>query len=463
MAAGLSAVMVMGMLGGCKVAVSEEHGGTDSGTGSVSGTTEKYGKELTNLDLDGTLNGQYEGQTITVPVSSGDFENAVNDVVPIFEELSGADVVVESIPSDQLTDKLQLDLNNTQKYDVILAPIAALHSYASADKIEDLDPLIEEYASEGYDLKDFIPGLMETYGYYEGSLAAIPYKPDVELLFYRKDIFEDPDVQKAYKEKYGTDLRVPETNDEMMQVAEFFTKSKNPDSPVEYGYSTNMIKSTTRLLFFNRGGDDIDENMQPNMNNAEGIKALDYVLKLQEYAPAEWLQMGWDEANQFFANGNAAMMEQWPGLWLTCQAEGSAVKDKVGVAMAPGGTPVLGGWGAAVASGSENKELAWKFIEFMTSKDGELLKIENTMDPCRTSTYEIPGVAESSELYDALMESLNHARTLADVDVPYISSKLCDVMDSNIQEALEGSVSPEQALKNMEKEFLTEMEQVADE
>ena len=43
-AAGLSAVMVMGMLGGCKVAVSEEHGGTDSGTGSVSGTTEKYGK-----------------------------------------------------------------------------------------------------------------------------------------------------------------------------------------------------------------------------------------------------------------------------------------------------------------------------------------------------------------------------------------------------------------------------------
>lgn len=462
-AAGLSAVMVMGMLGGCKVAVSEEHGETDSGTGSVSGTTEKYGKELTNLDLDGTLNGQYEGQTLTVPVSSGDFENAVNDVVPIFEELSGADVVVESIPSDQLTDKLQLDLNNTQKYDVILAPIAALHSYASADKIEDLDPLIEEYASEGYDLEDFIPGLMETYGYYEGSLVAIPYKPDVELLFYRKDIFEDPDVQKAYKEKYGTDLRVPETNDEMMQVAEFFTKSKNPDSPVEYGYSTNMIKSTTRLLFFNRGGDDIDENMQPNMNNAEGIKALDYVLKLQEYAPAEWLQMGWDEANQFFANGNAAMMEQWPGLWLTCQAEGSAVKDKVGVAMAPGGTPVLGGWGAAVASGSENKELAWKFIEFMTSKDGELLKIENTMDPCRTSTYEIPGVAESSELYDALMESLNHARTLADVDVPYISSKLCDVMDSNIQEALERSVSPEQALKNMEKEFLTEMEQVADE
>ncbi|MBM6854538.1 extracellular solute-binding protein [Mediterraneibacter glycyrrhizinilyticus] len=248
-----------------------------------------------------------------------------------------------------------------------------------------------------------------------------------------------------------------------MIPAMIYTKSENPDSPVDYGYSTNMLKGTTRLLFFNRGGDDIDENKKPNMNNEAGIQAMNYILELQKYAPAEWMQMGWDEANQFFANGNAAMMEQWPGLWLTCQGEGSAVKDKIGVAVAPGKTPVLGGWGAGVASDSQNQELAWKFIEFMTSKDGELLKIENTMDPCRTSTYEIQGVAESSELYDALMESLNHARTLADVDVPYISSRLCDVMETHIQEAMEGTVTPEQALAAMESEFTSEMEQVADE
>lgn len=462
-AAGMSSVMIMGLLSGCKVAVSEEQNGGTTDSASSSDVIEKYGKELTNLDLDGTLNGQYEGETITIPVSSGDFEKAVNDVVPIFEELSGAEVVVESIPGDQLTDKIQLDLNNTHRYDVILAPIASLHSYAAAGKIENLDPLIEEYGSEGYDLDDFIDGLFETYGYYDGNLVAIPYKPDVELLFYRKDLFEDPAMQEAYKEKYGTDLKVPETNDELLQVAEFFTKSENPDSPVDYGYSTNMLKGTTRLLFFNRGGDDIDENKKPNMNNEAGIQAMNYILELQKYAPAEWMQMGWDEANQFFANGNAAMMEQWPGLWLTCQGEGSAVKDKIGVAVAPGKTPVLGGWGAGVASDSQNQELAWKFIEFMTSKDGELLKIENTMDPCRTSTYEIQGVAESSELYDALMESLNHARTLADVDVPYISSRLCDVMETHIQEAMEGTVTPEQALAAMESEFTSEMEQVADE
>ena len=294
-------------------------------------------------------------------------------------------------------------------------------------------------------------------------MVAIPYKPDVELLFYRKDLFEDQANKDAYKEKYGAELKVPETNEELLQVAEFFTKSENPDSPVDYGYSTNMLKGTTRLLFYNRGGDDIDEELKPNMNNEAGVKALNYVMDLQQYAPAEWMQMGWDEANQFFANGNAAMMEQWPGLWLTCQGEGSAVKDKVGVAVAPGQTPVLGGWGAGVASESEEQELAWKFIEFMTSKDGELLKIENTMDPCRTSTYEIEGVASSSELYGALMESLNYAKTLADVDVPYISSQLCDVMETHIQDALKGTITVEEALQNMESDFNTEIGRITEE
>lgn len=469
----LAVGLVISMLTGCNVvtgdedakentssseAQTEESVTEEENSAEESSTITKYGVELNNLDLDGTLTDQYEGQTITIPVMSGDFEKAISSVVPIFEERTGAKVVVESIPGEQFTDKLQLDLNNTKKYDVVLAPIAFLHSFAASEKVEPLTPMIEEYASESYDLEDFIPSLLETYGMYQDQLYAIPYKPDVELLFYRTDLFEDQELQAAFKEKYKRDLTVPKTNEEMLEVAAFFTKSENPDSPVDYGYSTNMLKGTSRLLFFNRGGDDVDKDLKPNMNQEEGLAAINRVLELQKYAPKEWMQMGWDEANQFFANGNAAMMEQWPGLWSTCQGEDSAVKDKVSVAVAPGSTPVLGGWGGGISAGSQNKELAWKFLEFITSKDGELLKIEYTMDPCRQSTYEITGVNESSKLYDALMESLKYAKTLADVDVPYISSKLNDVMELHIQQILTGEATPEDGLKAMEEEFQTEIE-----
>ena len=167
-AAACTAVVAMGLTG-CKVAVSEEMQTTAETTAVTEAaggtevpekkTIEKYGKTLDNIDLDGTLHGQYAGQTLTVPVMSGDFEKAVSDVVPLFEELSGAKVVVESIPGEQFTDKLQLDLNNTKRYDVVLAPIAFLHSFAKADKIEPLDAMISEYAGESYDTSDFLPEL----------------------------------------------------------------------------------------------------------------------------------------------------------------------------------------------------------------------------------------------------------------------------------------------------------------
>lgn len=459
---GIVLVVTM-MLTGCKVAISDEGNlgnptvqPTKGGTENTPDKIVKFSKELTNLNLDGTLTKKYEGQSIIVPVMSGDFEKAVNDVVPIFEKLTGAKVVIESVPGEQFTDKLQLDLNNTKRYDVVLAPIAFLHSFAASGKIEPLQAVIDQYAGKSYDTSDFIPSLFTTYGMYNDKLYAIPYKPDVELLFYRKDLFEDAANKAAFKEKYGRELEVPKTNEELMEVAAFFTKSLNSSSPVDYGYSTNMMKGCTRLLYINRGGDDV-ENGKPNMNNQAGVDALNRVLELEKYAPKEWMQMGWDEANQFFANGNAAMMEQWPGLWNTCQADGSKVKDKVGVAVAPGATPVLGGWGVGISAGSKNKELAWKFVEFMTSKDGELLKIENTMDPCRTSSYAIEEVNKSSALYEALMESLKYAKTLADVDIPYVSSKLNDVMELHIQDALNKKVTPQKALEEMEADFLKEI------
>ena len=131
LAAACCGMMLAGSLSGCGVAVSEEAKGGSTETENVqaenvqtenpegeetqSETIVKYGTELTNLDLDGTLNGQYEGQTLTIPVMSGDFEKAVSAVAPVFEQLSGAKVVIESIPGEKYTDKVQLDLNNTHR------------------------------------------------------------------------------------------------------------------------------------------------------------------------------------------------------------------------------------------------------------------------------------------------------------------------------------------------------------
>jgi multiple sugar transport system substrate-binding protein len=408
---------------------------------------------LDNLDLDGTLQpGMYAGKKITVAASGGDHAAGLREYAQIFNELTGGEVEVQEFP-DQLFEKVQLALQSGGQFDVIEMPIAFLHSFAYAGYLTDIAPMLETVASPGFDVGDFVPSMFETYSLYQGKTIAFPYKPDAQLFFYRKDLFEDPAVQAQYKEKTGNDLKVPETPDEMLEVAAFFTKSLNPDSPVEYGYSTMMSKGSSRFNWFNRlgafGGREVNEDYTLGFTDGSGLKALEFVLELGKYAPSDWLTFDWDTANTFFAQGNAAMMEQWPGLYLTCNQEGSPTKDKIGYAVTPGQSPTLGGWGLSIVADSPEQEMAFKFCEMATSKDGECIKIQYTFDPCRTSNYERETVKEVSDVYEALGANLAYATQLADTDIPYVSAQCGDVEEVAIQGALSGELTAQEAIDQM--------------
>src|SRR5215831_16053460 len=44
-----------------------------------------------------------------------------------------------------------------------------------------------------------------------GKIYGFPDDGDVFIMYYRRDLFEDPAVQKAFKDKTGKDLAVPKT------------------------------------------------------------------------------------------------------------------------------------------------------------------------------------------------------------------------------------------------------------
>lgn len=419
---------------------------------------------LENLDLDGTLTeGMYEGKKIVVAASGGDHAASLEEFGKIFTELTGGEVEVQAFP-DQLFEKVQLALQSGGQFDVIEMPIAFIHSFAYAGYLTDIGPMIDELASPNWEVEDFVPSMFETYAEYNGQTVAFPYKPDSQIFFYRKDLFEDADVQAAYKEKTGNDLKVPETPEEMLEVAEFFTRSVNPDSPVEYGFSTMLSKGSSRFSWFNRlgafGGSELKEDYSLGFTDGSGVKALEFMIELNKFAPADILTFDWDTSNTFFAQGNAAMAEQWPGLYLTCNQEDSPTKDKIGYAVTPGSSPTLGGWGLSIVADSTEQEMAFKFCEMATSKDGECVKIQYTFDPCRTSNYEREVVKEVSDVYEALSANLAVATQLADTDIPYISAQCGDIEEVAIQGALMGEMTPEEAIEQMARELTVVIEDV---
>jgi ABC-type glycerol-3-phosphate transport system substrate-binding protein len=240
-------------------------------------------------------------------------------------------------------------------------------------------------------------------------------------------------------------------------VAAFFTKSLNPDSPVDYGFSTMMNKGSSRFNWFNRlgafDGSEVKSDYSLGFTDGSGLKALEYIIELSKYAPSDWLTFDWDTANTFFAQGNAAMMEQWPGLYLTCNQAESPTKDKIGYGVTPGQSPTLGGWGLSIVADSAEQEMAFKFCEMATSKDGECIKIQYTFDPCRTSNYERETVKEVSDVYAALAANLAYATQLADTDIPYVSAQCGDVEEIAIQGALGGELTPQEAIDQMAREL----------
>ena len=57
-----------------------------------------------------------------------------------------------------------------------------------------------------------------------GDLYGVPMEAFLKLYLYRKDLFEDPEIQAAYKAKTGKDLAPATTHEDYAAIAEFFTE-----------------------------------------------------------------------------------------------------------------------------------------------------------------------------------------------------------------------------------------------
>ena len=100
---------------------------------------------------------------------------------------------------------------------------------------------MSEFASQGHVVRlndwlnqshsiratDFDPSALKRYAEYpenSGNIYALPINQDCMGLVYRRDLFDDPKEKSAFKTKYGYELAVPETYDQLRDIAEFFTR-----------------------------------------------------------------------------------------------------------------------------------------------------------------------------------------------------------------------------------------------
>lgn len=216
-----------------------------------------------------------------------------------------------------------------------------------------------------------------------------------------------------------------------------------------------MICDYTTLSAANGGT--FFENGKPSFNKGGSLAAVEYMcdtLKkgLTNPSSREYLE---EDVRRVFSNGEAAFAMNWTYMYaLANDPKESKVAGKVGVIPAPGvkgvskASGVNGSMGLGIPSNSQHPDEAWKYIEFLTSKNVQD-KYARLSLPIWKASYSDPAVTDGQEtLVAAANESIAvmYPRPL----VPSYT-ELSNILQRYIHEALLEKAEPAEALNNAAK------------
>ncbi|TML88992.1 MAG: extracellular solute-binding protein, partial [Actinobacteria bacterium] len=128
--------------------------------------------------------------------------------------------------ADIRTKAITEHLGKSGALDVIDVSPAWIPEFADRGVILPIDDLIKKYKVQAT-LNDLHP-LYRLLGKYKGKNWGFFADGDVWSLYYRKDIFGNAKLRKAYKAKYKRDLRPPKTWNEFTETAQFITDQMAP-------------------------------------------------------------------------------------------------------------------------------------------------------------------------------------------------------------------------------------------
>lgn len=242
--------------------------------------------------------------------------------------------------------------------------------------------MTEFMTSKGID-KTVTPATLQYYGEYpfgSGKYYAYPTEGDANGFAYRKDLFENPDEMAAFEAKYGYPLAVPETWVQLRDIAEFFTR---PDDGL-YGVNVYTQKDYDAItmgvenIFFSYGCDwkDDTNNVLGVINAEPCVEALDLYRQLYAFAPPGNTNSFFQEMNDSFTNGQAAMIMNYFAFFPALDSDNNPFRESTGYFVMPKGPDgqqfaALGGQGMSVNAYIDDtrKQAAFDFLEWFAQED----------------------------------------------------------------------------------------------
>jgi multiple sugar transport system substrate-binding protein len=414
---------------------------------------------------------QYAGTTLTITWEVGlQALDPLNFSGPLWEELTGIKVNVVEVPFDEMFVKTMAEHRaGTGAYDVLNVVPSQMPDLVRAGVLEPLDPYIDQYGYRPH-LETIGAVYRDNWMTVEGTVYGLPDDGDVYILYYRKDLFEDPENQSEFQAARGYELAPPATWERFDDIAGFFTDKYAPEL-----YGTALIRAVGLVEpFFQerfrvQGGRFFDpETMKATINGEAGVKALAGMIGEHAYVPPGAETWGFVEVLAAWLSGDVAMTISWPpfGRWSAGYGTDtdalswvpkSQIAGKVGYALPPGGTPELAnGFALGIASQSQNKEAAYLFIQWLNSPEISLQRVQlpyALRDPYRTTHFSDPEYAGRWESAPDYLATLKEAAETGLLDLSILqTASYVEALSRAIQSAISG-MDPQAALDQAAAEW----------
>lgn len=344
---------------------------------------------------------------LVVAVNAGDEGRAI---VALGRKYEKAEIEFVELPYTNLREKLVSTLSATNPvYDVVmlddpwfpeLAPHLAEIRQVSDELLQDIIPSTLRLGRDPYP---------------SGTLKALPFVGNCQLLFIRSDILTGANLSEPAKtlEELGAQLGAIRGSNGALS------------GYIIRGRSGAPVVSDFLPILWSFGGNVFANNEAPSFSNIvintpATHKALEFYKRLADNSPQGALNYDWNEMTAAFIEGRAAYQLNWPAAVKTVndgirakqpKADLNAIWKMVlplGAENNPG-TSMMGNWLLAVPKTSLKQEEGMKFIAWLLQNQHEAALDGNP--PTRRSVYDSIRQSGRVELqyYNVVREALEQA------------------------------------------------------
>lgn len=371
-----------------------------------------------------------------------------------FEVKTGIKANIDVVGQDVFESRITLSFTGgARDIDVVHTPVIQVQRWVEAGWLEPLTDQVNALE----DKDDILAGPLEAYKV-KGEYWGVPFFAETGLMAYRKDLLEAAGVQP------------PETWDDMLKVAAAVDSDDTAAIAMRVAPGQGFNMFVFPMIMRAYGGKffaDYPNDLTPAINSPENLKALNtYITLMNDYGPEGIGNFNFPEVVAALQTGQVAMTVD--GTSIVSQAldrEKSQFADKFVLALPPGGpagrSPAIAVHGMGIPVGSENKDAAFEFIKWATSSETltKLALNEAYPDFTRASVAENPEVkAKYSGIQENFLDLRVEALNLAIGHYrPLIPSwpEIGAAVGENINAAVNGIMSPEEALEAAEDEMKT--------